>query len=489
MAKKKYYAVKVGKKLGIYNSWDECREQVNGFNGAQYKGFATKEEAEQYLGQSNLEDGNQTTNEVKTDNSDRDINAYLDSMEETTLVAFVDGSYDVASKTYGFGVVLLSKDGLVEEILGSDNNKDYVDSRNVAGEIEGVQAAINHAVGKSYKKVAIFYDYEGIQKWAEGEWKAKAAIAKDYVVFVNDMKRVIDIEYLKVKAHSGIKYNEMADELAKRSLLRKGIKNSSDGCVTITGIDSDEFDIIFKLLESTNTEIKVKPAGVVKNSKNHVLSLKKDKVVVSCYKNGTTTIQGKQSKLLEELMILVVELLPDKGVVVELLNDYHDVEIKKDSIEIRFNHLLPHFTKTKTDDQKLINTLNQAVYNTMLKGERPEYTDLATPSLRAIEFYLYKILINKGIMSSEDETYGFRCFKLVTGHVDLYEIHTNKQELFEDDELTYINELYNFYHKNRHTLNHWSKVSRLTRSLKTMEEARSLIISNLDLINKYYIVF
>lgn len=48
MAKKqKYYVVWQGRKQGIFASWDECREQVHGLAGAQYKSFDTLAEAEQ----------------------------------------------------------------------------------------------------------------------------------------------------------------------------------------------------------------------------------------------------------------------------------------------------------------------------------------------------------------------------------------------------------------------------------------------------------
>ena len=47
MAKKqKYYVVWQGKKPGIYSDWDACRKQVQGVQGAQYKGFDTMAEAE-----------------------------------------------------------------------------------------------------------------------------------------------------------------------------------------------------------------------------------------------------------------------------------------------------------------------------------------------------------------------------------------------------------------------------------------------------------
>ena len=39
----KYYAVKKGKTLGIYKSWDECKAQVDGFSGAEYKSFKSEQ--------------------------------------------------------------------------------------------------------------------------------------------------------------------------------------------------------------------------------------------------------------------------------------------------------------------------------------------------------------------------------------------------------------------------------------------------------------
>ena len=49
MAKKKFYAVKVGKIPGIYSTWNECEAQVKGVSGAKYKSFATLKEAEEFL--------------------------------------------------------------------------------------------------------------------------------------------------------------------------------------------------------------------------------------------------------------------------------------------------------------------------------------------------------------------------------------------------------------------------------------------------------
>jgi len=44
-----FYAVAVGHTQGIYNTWLECKKQVDGFNGAKYKKFELREEAEKFI--------------------------------------------------------------------------------------------------------------------------------------------------------------------------------------------------------------------------------------------------------------------------------------------------------------------------------------------------------------------------------------------------------------------------------------------------------
>ncbi|KAF0294368.1 Ribonuclease H1 [Amphibalanus amphitrite] len=43
-----FYAVRRGFQPGVYLTWEECQAQVNGFKGAQFKKFATQEEAEAF---------------------------------------------------------------------------------------------------------------------------------------------------------------------------------------------------------------------------------------------------------------------------------------------------------------------------------------------------------------------------------------------------------------------------------------------------------
>ncbi|KFO68900.1 hypothetical protein ER57_00820, partial [Smithella sp. SCADC] len=49
MAKKKYYAYKIGNEEGILETWDECKRIVSGKNNAKYKSFESKDQAERWL--------------------------------------------------------------------------------------------------------------------------------------------------------------------------------------------------------------------------------------------------------------------------------------------------------------------------------------------------------------------------------------------------------------------------------------------------------
>ncbi|KAG6360238.1 hypothetical protein INS49_011294 [Diaporthe citri] len=53
----RYYAVRAGKIPGVYMSWAECQAMTNGFAGANYKSFSTREEAQLYAAGKNPNPG------------------------------------------------------------------------------------------------------------------------------------------------------------------------------------------------------------------------------------------------------------------------------------------------------------------------------------------------------------------------------------------------------------------------------------------------
>ena len=49
MSKNKFFVVWEGKEPGIYGSWNECKQQIHGYEGAIFKGFATEAEAREAM--------------------------------------------------------------------------------------------------------------------------------------------------------------------------------------------------------------------------------------------------------------------------------------------------------------------------------------------------------------------------------------------------------------------------------------------------------
>ena len=193
----KFYAVKKGKNTGVFSTWDECKEQVTGFKGAVYKSFKTLSEAEAFL----------ERNEEKIENIEEVYGVY----------AYIDGSFDRVSGIYGSGVVIV--DGNEKyEYKHAGNREDYAQLHNVAGELEAAKFVMWYAVDKKIKEITLFYDYQGIEAWAVGDWKANLPYTQDYVKFYNKVKTAVKVNFVKVKAHTGIELNEVVDKLAKEAI-------------------------------------------------------------------------------------------------------------------------------------------------------------------------------------------------------------------------------------------------------------------------------
>ncbi len=78
--------------------------------------------------------------------------------------------------------------------------------------------AMEIAIERGYKKLFLSYDYAGIEKWALGEWKTNKAGTRAYKTFYDSIKDELQVKFIKVPAHSGVKYNELADSLAKEAI-------------------------------------------------------------------------------------------------------------------------------------------------------------------------------------------------------------------------------------------------------------------------------
>jgi ribonuclease HI len=73
MAKQKFYVVWVGRKPGIYNNWDECKAQVNGFSGAKFKSFKTQRLADDAFVEGDPDHNSPTENHIPQEGNWGDV--------------------------------------------------------------------------------------------------------------------------------------------------------------------------------------------------------------------------------------------------------------------------------------------------------------------------------------------------------------------------------------------------------------------------------
>lgn len=211
----KFYAVRKGKKTGIFTTWDECKKQVMRYSGAEYKSFKNKEDAEEYLNISNNGQSRQREEKLDIEGSRKENNTRNINKE---AIAYVDGSYNNKTKEFTYGAVIFwnSKE---YHFSAKFVNEELAKMHNVAGELKGSERAIKFALENKIDTITIYYDYEGIAKWCTGEWKTKKEGTKAYKDFYNKAKQRVKINFVKVKAHSGDRYNELADKLAKEAFF------------------------------------------------------------------------------------------------------------------------------------------------------------------------------------------------------------------------------------------------------------------------------
>ena len=494
MAKKKFYAVKVGKIPGIYGTWDKTEEQIKGFPGAKYRSFFTEEEAIRYISCEKIDESENVSDETFLINEK--IEQEIKSLQDGEVVAFVDGSYSSdadGKEKYSFGVIIKTKES-EDSLYKAFVDIDYMESKNIAGEIEGVKQAVLWAIDRKKQRIKIFYDYEGIEKWATKEWKSKAKVSQEYVKFFDDNSKLIKIEFEHVKAHSGIIYNEKADELARRALLSQGYKAYGDGSVYFIGFQKQDWINMAKSLneeiseEDINYSIDIEETNPKQYLDKLCLTFDGQRVIINCYPGNKSYVQGKQSVLFQKIITLVIEQLPTDDAVIEVLKTYHALTVEESEVENAFSNILPNFSMNGIDI-KLRNTLLSAVFNTLITGYMPDYTCLVTPLFRAMEFYLHRILCDKlGKQTTTSKGRNNFSYFGFNNSINEYQYNSSKGNL-NNTQIAYLNELYNRYNQIRHPYAHWAENSMDTHVIMDVKTAHDLILSGLQFINKYYIIF
>ncbi len=235
----KQYVVWVGRHPGIYDSWNEAKQQVDGYPGAQYKSFSSREDAE-----AAYSDGpprvvtKRSTGTSRSDRkttSDRPLkSSHASGQDEWVpierrfdVAIYSDGACEPNPGSAGAGLTVYRKGSFAEAWHGHyrpDGTNNYAEL-----------AALHEALGFARREleegrtVAIAcdssYAIQAVTVWAR-KWKANGWTKKGGPIKNLDLIQRVHGRYLAiedkvlvehVRSHIGIEGNELADRMAMRA--------------------------------------------------------------------------------------------------------------------------------------------------------------------------------------------------------------------------------------------------------------------------------
>ncbi|PMH43140.1 ribonuclease HI [Vibrio sp. 10N.286.49.B3] len=223
---KKYYVVWKGRKTGIFTDWATCKSHVDGFNGARYKSFKTKEEAQlAFEGKSNS--GSSATPTKKTAASKNSVKTYTAKeiiALQSDVTIFTDGGCDPNPGRSGSGIAVYHHNQLAELWYGLYHPQ----GTNNTAELNALNQALIMAKSAilSSKSVSICcdskYSIQCITQWAanwkKNGWKKSGGEIKNLALIQEMFARYTEIKdkvaILHVNGHVGVEGNELADRMS-----------------------------------------------------------------------------------------------------------------------------------------------------------------------------------------------------------------------------------------------------------------------------------
>ena len=209
---KKFYAVKRGRKTGLYTVWAECAAQVKGFQGAVYKGFMTENEARAWLGGA----------DARAEQPRAVAEMAAPSAPDADYIIHTDGS--CLRNPGGAGgwaaVIETAATGAVEEKSGGDP-----ETTNNRMELTAALMALS-AVPEG-ARVALYTDSQYLKNaftkfwlpaWKKRGWKkadGEPVLNQDLWVQLDAAFAARQVQFHWVKGHAGNPRNERCDALAR----------------------------------------------------------------------------------------------------------------------------------------------------------------------------------------------------------------------------------------------------------------------------------
>lgn len=232
---KKFYVVWQGRQTGIFTDWETCKKQVDAFNGAKYKSFKTRDEAQAaFTGNASPSSSKTASVALKKKTSKQTVKTYTGA--EITAMAldikiFTDGGCDPNPGKAGSGLAIYRNNVVAELWYGLYNPS----GTNNTAELNALHQALLIAETEINKgrSVAIFcdskYSIQCVTQWAinweKKGWKRPGgeiknlALIKEMFALHQQLKGKVQV--LHVNGHVGVEGNELADRMSILAIGKK----------------------------------------------------------------------------------------------------------------------------------------------------------------------------------------------------------------------------------------------------------------------------
>ena len=213
----KFYAVKKGRKTGIFTTWAECQKQVSGFPKAEFKSFISKQEADSWL------------KEIKSSNENR--------RKSYSVIVYTDGGSRNHGNKKGEHVKKNDKAAWAYLIkyqgsIISDTDGEY-GSTNNRMEIMALKKALLDLKQRELQneKILVVLDSKYVldaitkrwlQLWEKNGWKTSAGTGVKNKELWMEISRLLpefsNLDYQWTKGHANDEGNNLVDELLNKTM-------------------------------------------------------------------------------------------------------------------------------------------------------------------------------------------------------------------------------------------------------------------------------
>jgi len=218
--KKKFYAVRCGHKPGVYRTWEECKAQVDAYSNADYRGFSTVKEAEDYLNDG-VKKPNGGLDGAPTPMGLPGVDQHSVSLKQ--VVIYTDGACTGNPGPGGYGVVLIHGEHRKELSAGfrltTNNRMEILGCIAALQELKKpcevtIYSDSRYVVNTMTKSWALRWRKDGWKrKDGNGEWKD--ALNSDLWAQILDLCDRHRVSFEWVRGHCGNQGNERCDQLAR----------------------------------------------------------------------------------------------------------------------------------------------------------------------------------------------------------------------------------------------------------------------------------